>query len=100
MSQTGKPGYLLVRDGTIHTGSEGPPDGFFVRGRVLEHGFAPEGNLQGNGELGESGHPGWMELFDGSFHGDETSRLPARPYIKGFMSPEGEFKPSSREVVY
>ena len=51
-------GYMLLADGSIHSELEGPPKGLFVRGHFLDDKFFPEGNIEGEGPLGASGHPG------------------------------------------
>ncbi|MEW5850083.1 MAG: hypothetical protein AB2A00_14940 [Myxococcota bacterium] len=93
-------GYLLLKDGSIHPDTDGRPQGLYVGGKLVDGRFTPEGNVQGDGPLGESGSPGWMELNDGSFHGDQTARPPFPPYIKGYRTREGEFRPKSRLVNY
>ncbi len=94
-------GYMLIADGNIHSDSEEPPTpiGLFVRGYFQDDRFFPEGNIEGRGSLGDSGQPGWMELFTGTFYGIQTPRPPFPPYIEGYMTPEG-FQPSSRRVIY
>lgn len=93
----GSVGYL-----ELSTGRVGPaaPAGLFVRGRVEDGRFVAEGDVEGEGELGEAGQPGWLELADGSFHGDQTARPPFPPFVRGFRTPGGDFRPSSRKVVY
>ncbi len=90
---------MLLADGSIHSDSEGPPKGLFVSGYIHDEKFFPEGDIEGEGSLGGAGHPGWIELFNGTFHGDETSRPPFPPYVKGVMTSDG-FSPYSRRVVY
>lgn len=93
-------GYMLIADGSIHSELEGPPKGgLFVRGFFQDDRFFPEGNIEGEGSLGTSGHPGWMELFTGTFYRMQTSRPPFPPYVEGYMTPDG-FKPSSKRVIY
>jgi hypothetical protein len=41
-----------------------------------------------------------MELADGSFHGDQTARVPFKPYLRGYRTASGEFRPATRTVVY
>jgi len=93
-------GYEHLADGSIHSESDGPPTGFFVRGRIDAQRFIPQGEVQGEGKLATAGHPGWVELSDGAFYGDETAREPGRPYVRGYRTPAGRFVPSSKEVVY
>ena len=92
-------GYMLIADGSFHSDSEEPLIGLFVRGYFQDDRFFPEGNIEGKGSLGASGHHGWMELFTGTFYGMQTSRPPFPPYVEGYMTSEG-FQPSSRRVVY
>ncbi len=94
-----KKGYMLLADGSIHSDLEGPPKGLFARGYFQDDKFFPEGNIEGEGPLGASGSPGWMEFFTGTFYGMQTSRPPFPPYVEGYMTPDG-FQPSSRRVVY
>ena len=90
-------GYELLSDGSIHPDREGPPQGFYVIGTIRSsnkqgpHRFEPTGNVRGTGQFGKSGHPGWLELHDGSFHGDEEARVPARPYVRGFRVSDRRF---------
>lgn len=77
-----------------------PAKGFFVEGTARDGLFAPQGDIRGEGELGSDGHPGWLELVDASFHGDETGRAPFVPYVRGFMDEDGVFRPASREIQY
>jgi len=99
-------GYRLLADGSIHPDRDGPLQGLYVRGTIRSsndesvYRFEPVGDVQGTGEFGTSGHPGWMELHDGSFHGDEQARAPARPYIRGFRASDGRFQPRSRKITY
>ena len=92
--------YELLADGSIHNGKNGAHRGFFVRGQIKGGNFVPRGGVRGEGKLATTGHPGWIELYDGSFYGDETARQPRRPYIRGYKDPSGKFLPSSRNVVY
>jgi peptidyl-dipeptidase Dcp len=97
----GAPGWLALADGSVHRDLEATaPVGFHLAGRVLEGAFVPVGDVLGEGTLGTDGHPGWLELRDGSFHGDETGRAPIPPYVRGFRSAEGVFAPSTRSVTY
>jgi hypothetical protein len=93
-------GYQLLADGSIHKGKSGAHRGFFVSGQIRGGNFVPRGEVQGKGKLGTTGHPGWIELYDGSFYGDETARQPRRPYIRGYKDSAGKFLPSSRRIEY
>ena len=93
-------GYELLADGTIHKGRVRPRTGFFVKGQIRDGHFIPRGEVRGQGELATSGHPGWIELSDGTFYRDETARQPGRPYIRGYKDSSGKFVPSSRKIVY
>jgi hypothetical protein len=92
--------YELLADGSIHKGKNWPHRGFFVRGEIRGRNFVPRGDVQGEGKLSTTGHPGWIELYDGSSYGDETARPPRPPYVRGHKDPSGKFLPSSRKVVY
>jgi len=95
-----KPGYLSLGDGSLHVDDGRPINGLFVRGTLRDGRLLPVGDIEGEGPLGEAGQPGWMELADGSFHGDQTARPPFKPYVRGYRTADGEFRPSSRTVVY
>ncbi|MFH1177479.1 MAG: hypothetical protein V1750_08735 [Acidobacteriota bacterium] len=99
-AEAGIAGYLLLGDGSIHARRGDYPSDLHVRGRLVGEGFVAEGDVQGDGELGVDGHPGWMELRDGSFHGDETGRAPFRPYVHGHRAEDGVFCPDTLKVVY
>lgn len=94
------PAYLLLADGTLHTGSP-PPSGLYIEGFLDADRFVPTGRqIEGDGPIGHAeGTPGWMELATGQFFGAMTARAPARPYVEGTMTEEG-FVPSSRDIVY
>jgi hypothetical protein len=77
-----------------------PAGGLFVRGTEENGVFLPQGDVQGEGPLGEAGQPGWLELGPRQFQPDRTARPPFPPYLKGFLTPQGEFRPASRTVVY
>jgi len=93
-------GYLLLRDGSLHVDDGTPITGLFVRGTLHDGRLAAVGNVEGEGPLGEAGQPGWLELADGSFRGDQTARVPFKPYLRGYRTRDGEFRPSTRTVVY
>lgn len=76
------------------------PQGLHVRGAMEGGVFVPEGDVLGEGPLGEAGQPGWLELASGQFLPDFTARPPFPPYLKGYRTPQGEFRPSSRTVIY
>ena len=92
--------YLVLTDGSIHDGGSYPAASLYVKGTLDQGRFMPQGDIEGEGALGEAGQPGWMELADGAFHGDMTSRPPFPPFVRGFRSPQGEFRPKSRQVQY
>ena len=98
--------YELLADGSIHPDSDGLPRGFHVRGRIQAtnkkgtYHLEPVGDVQGEGEFGTSGQPGWMELRDGSFHQAQEARAPVRPYVEGHVASDGKFRPDSRKVTY
>ncbi len=77
-----------------------PADGFYVAGELRGGAFLPAGEILGDGEFGKDGHPGWLELADLSFHGDETGRAPFPPYVRGMLGDDDVFRPLSREVSY
>ncbi len=74
--------------------------GAHVAGELRGDAFLPGGEIQGDGEFAGEGHPGWLELADLSFHGDETGRAPFAPYVQGRLGDDGVFRPASREVSY
>jgi hypothetical protein len=92
--------YLILATGKMHPASSGSPQGLYIKGKIENGQFIPEGDIQGDGPLGDVGSPGWMELRDGGFHGEQTSRPPFPPFVKGFMTKDGEFRPSTRTVTY
>jgi hypothetical protein len=77
-----------------------PPSGLFVRGTLAVEVFSPQGDVEGDGPLGDAGTPGWFELGPRKFFPDMTGRPPFPPYLKGYLTPQGEFRPSSRTVLY
>ncbi len=98
--------FLRLLDGSLVLAPRRPGE-LHVAGRMEDGRFAPSGGVEGEGSLcseyeaqtGHPGHPGWMELANGVFHGDETGRAPQRPYVHGCLDPSGRFRPDSREVV-
>ena len=79
---------------------EAPASGFYIVGVMRGGHFVPEGEVQGEGEFGDEGHPGWLELRDLTFHGDETGRPPFPPYVRGYLGADDIFRPASRRVNY
>lgn len=77
-----------------------PPPGLHVRGSQDGDFFVPQGDVLGEGPLGEAGTPGWLELGPRQFQPDRVARPPFPPYLQGYLTPQGEFRPSSRTVVY
>jgi hypothetical protein len=77
-----------------------PASGLFVAGTRDGERFLPTGDVQGEGPLGEAGTSGWLELGPRQFQPDRTARPPFPPYLKGYLTPRGEFRPSSRTVRY
>lgn len=93
-------GFRMLTDGAYHAGPVLPAWGFYVLGTVKNGEFVPMGEVLGRGEIGESGTFGWMELLDGSFHpAAPTAQAPEKPYVPGYLSPDGTFAPSSQKVV-
>lgn len=92
--------FMLLADGSFHTGELPPQWGFYILGKMDDQRFIPEGPIRGEGELGEGGTAGWIELIDGSFHPMYQARAPLKPYVKGYMSEEGVFCPASRNIDY
>ncbi len=90
--------FLLL--GSMRVVPQRPAQGLYVEGSRDGAVFRPAGNVQGQGELGEAGQHGWLELASGTFQPDRTGRPPFPPYVKGYLTPQGEFRPSSRNVVY
>ncbi len=96
---TTNPVFLVLKDGTLT--ADRPASGLlYVLGQQEGERFVPQGNVQGDGPLGQAGSSGWLELATGSFQGDQTARPPFPPYVRGFKTPQGDFRPSSRVVVY
>jgi hypothetical protein len=93
-------GYMVLSDGSFHLESKGLPQKLHVRGYFKRGFFFPEGNIEGEGPFAGLGHPGWMEISKGNFYGMETSRAPISPYIEGVISPGGEFRPYTRQIIY
>jgi hypothetical protein len=93
-------GWFSLADGAVHLAGDDEPVGLYVSG-VIEGGrFVPEGDVLGQGPIGASGTPGWLELLDGGFHPRHEGREPGRPYVAGTMTAEGVFSPGSRQVAY
>jgi hypothetical protein len=89
--------YVLLADGSLHRLGPEPPGAFHVVGKMEGESFVPEREVRGGSALATSGQPGWMELLTGSFQPQQTSRPPFKPYVRGYMTPEG-FVPSTRQV--
>jgi rhodanese-related sulfurtransferase len=99
--------YLRLSDGSLLLAAHGPPPGLHLVGSIGEEGFEPEGAIAGEGPTceefsrlaGSPGHPGWRELRDGTFHGDETGRAPRAPFVHGCLGADGFFRPDGRDFV-
>jgi len=92
--------YMLLADGSVHRREPPPANGFYVLGSVQGKVFTPTSNVLGTGALGGTGHPGWMELRDGTFYGDETGRAPVPPYVHGTKGSDGVFRPADDKVIH
>jgi hypothetical protein len=95
---TGRTAWMSLGDGKVHEG--GSPSGMHVLGSVSDGAFQPVGDVVGDGEMGASGTPGWLELKTGQFHSDVQAVAPNKPFVKGFRGEDGKFKPSTRTVTY
>ena len=67
------------------------PEGFFMRGKMMNGAFQPSGKLEGQAKTPVGGTPGWVELHTGQFFPAMTSRAPAKPFIEGRMTTVGFF---------
>jgi hypothetical protein len=92
--------FRLLSDGSLHRQEPPPRNAFYVVGYMEGDHFVAQGEVLGEGELAGDGHPGWMELADGLFYGDQTARTPTHPYVHGVRNAAGLFCPDSRVVVY
>ncbi len=90
--------YLILTTRSIQP--EPPAAGFYIAGELRGGHFQPTGEIQGDGAFASAGHPGWLEIADLSFHGDETGRAPFPPYVQGRLGDDGVFRPASRAVSY
>ena len=96
-------GYLSLSDGTFHTSDERPPQGFYIKGyRHNWKGFVPT-----SGILGKAAAPpnlnkmkrGWMELATGDILSEDATRRPPRkPFVRGYILPDGSFYPSPPKI--
>ena len=91
---------MRLVDGTLHPAEPPPAWGFYVVGQIIDEAFMPQGDIQGEGEFGESGTPGWLELIDGAFRPTTAASAPMPPYVRGYMSDDGMFAPVQRQVMY
>ena len=69
--------------------------GFHVRGTMTTRGFAPVGQIQGNGRFCADGRE-WLSLSDLRVY--SADKTPVAPYILGCAS-GSSFQPASREIV-
>jgi hypothetical protein len=91
--------YLLLSDGTIQDAIPSS-DNLFVRGTTSSSNvFRPFGNVEGDGKFADRGDPGWLELSRNTFVHESTG-MPHRPYVRGFLGSDKIFRPESREVIY
>ncbi len=90
--------YLVLATRSIEP--EPPPVGFYIAGERRGEHFQPVSEVLGAGDFDGDGHPGWLELGDLTFHGDETGRAPFPPYVQGRLGDDGAFHPASRDVSY
>jgi len=82
---------LIFKTLQIMTDTGQTPEGFFMRGKMMNGAFQPSGNLEGTDKVPVGGTPGWVELNTGQFFPAMTSRAPAQPFIEGRMTTVGFF---------
>ncbi len=90
--------YLVLATRSVQP--EPPAEGLYIAGELRGGHFQGAGEIQGDGAFGGDGHPGWLELADLTFHGDETGRAPLVPYVQGMLDDDGVFRPASPDVNY
>jgi hypothetical protein len=89
--------YRVLADGRLVHGA--PPPDLHVEGTLDRGRFVPRGPVIGDGVIGASGHPGWVQLSTGAFVPAESAVAPVPPFVEGVMTDAG-FVPASRDVVY
>jgi hypothetical protein len=89
--------YFVLKNGTMCSSDEPTPKTFYVVGHIEDGRFMADSDVKGDGELGQSGRPGWLEIPTGQFYSQETPRAVMSPYVNGYMTDAG-FVPSSTRV--
>ena len=73
------------------------PEGFYIKGVIMNGEFEPKSGVLGTGELAKTGRYGWLELKSKEFYPMESDRKAFTPFVKGYITPQG-FIPSLRDV--
>lgn len=74
-----------------------PLTSLHVKGYLTAQGFVPVSKVEGRGGLCESADA-WVNLKDGSIH--SAGESPSGPHVKGCVSSQGGFKPSTKDVTF
>src|SRR4051794_38208970 len=61
------PWWMSLKDGKLHRGLDEAPIGLYAAGDKTGDRFAPTGDVEGAGPVGESGTKGWLDLATGQF---------------------------------
>ena len=92
------PWWLSIKDGKLHRGLDEAPIGLYASGDMNGERFAPGGNIEGAGPVGEKGTEAWLDLATGKVI-KAGEPLPPPPYVAGNLTASG-FSPSSRKIHY
>lgn len=75
------------------------PSSFYIKGVIEGGDFVPKSAVLGVGDLAKDGtRYGWLELKAKEFYPMESDKKALTPFVKGYITSDGSFVPSMREV--
>jgi hypothetical protein len=75
-----------------------PLTALHVKGYLTSQGFVPVSKVEGRGGLCKGGDDSWLSLKDGQIH--SNGEAASGPHVKGCVSSQGGFRPSTKEVTF
>lgn len=90
--------YFILNNQEVVLAQKSVPTSFYVAGVIKNGEFVNKSQVLGHGDLATSGRYGWLELTSKEFNPMESSKKAITPFVKGYLTKNGEFIPSSRDI--